>query len=198
MRLLLATTSPDKLAEIRTVLADAPVDLLSLGDVPRIRAPDETGATFADNARLKALYYASQTGLHVAADDSGLEIDALDGAPGVLSARYDGSTYPERFASIYRALAQRGAAGSLARYVCAVALAAGPSVIFEAIGTVEGSLAPEPRGTGGFGYDPIFFYEPYDRTFAEITASEKLAVNHRRRAFEALRAFLIRTKGLSE
>jgi XTP/dITP diphosphohydrolase len=195
MQLLIATTSPDKLAEIRAVLTDAPVDLLTLSDVPPIAAPNETGATFADNARLKAVYYAEHTGLHVAADDSGLAIDALDGAPGVLSARYNGSTYPERFANIYRELAQRGAATSPARYVCAVALAAPGRLLFEAEGTVDGSIAPEPRGTGGFGYDPIFFYAPCGRTFAEITAAEKLAVNHRRRAFEALAAFLTRVKG---
>jgi len=195
--LLIATTSPDKLAEIRDALTAAPVELLSLSDLQNIAAPDENGATFAENARLKALYYAAQTGLTAAADDSGLEIDALDGAPGVLSARYNGDTYPAKFAHIYRELARRGATGSTARYVCAVALAEAQGILFETLGTVEGSIAPQPRGSGGFGYDPIFFYPPYGRTFGEITSEEKLAVSHRGRAFRTLAGFLAGMKGRS-
>ena len=189
-RLLVATTNPDKLREIRALLADAPVELLSLAERGPIGEPEEHGRTFADNARQKAGYYAARTGLATVAEDSGLEIEALDGAPGVLSARYPGATYPEKFARLYAELAARGAHGSPSRFVCAVAVVHGGRVVFEATGTVEGELAPEPRGTGGFGYDPIFYYAPYGRTLAEVSAEEKAAVSHRGRAFRALAAFL--------
>src|SRR4051812_40666026 len=103
--LLIATTNPGKLREIRGILADVPVDLVSLEHFPGIEEPEETGATFAENARLKALYYATATGLPAVADDSGLVIDALGGAPGVHSARWHGTHYPSKFAVIYRELA---------------------------------------------------------------------------------------------
>jgi len=176
------------------MLAALPIELVSLDGWPSIAAPDETGASFDENARDKALYYAAATGEIVVAEDSGLEIDALDGAPGVHSARYGGAalSYPEKFAIIYAALAERQALESPARFVCAVALAHEGEILFEARGTVEGRIAPEPRGRGGFGYDPIFFYPPYNRTLAEVTKQEKAAVSHRGKAFRALREFLAR------
>jgi XTP/dITP diphosphohydrolase len=154
-------------------------------------APEETGATFEENARAKASYYAAATGELTVAEDSGLEIDALDGAPGVESARYGGAdtAYPEKFSMIYEALGRRGASDSPARFVCAVALARGGEILFETRGTVEGRIAPEPRGSGGFGYDPIFFYPPYGQTLAEA-ADRKAAVSHRGAAFRALQAYL--------
>ena len=124
------------------------------------------------------------------ADDSGLEIDALDGAPGVRSARFNGASYPQKFAAIHELLRARGAAGSAARFVCAVAVADGERIVFEARGVVEGRIAAEPAGGGGFGYDPIFFYPPYGRTLAELSPAEKAAVSHRGQAFRALRGFL--------
>lgn len=192
--LVLATTNPGKLREIRHVLHGAPVDLRSLADYPAIDEPEETGTTFAENARLKALYYARATGEVTVAEDSGLVIDALDGAPGVQSARYLGAdaTYPQRFAHIFRELQARGRPDSPARFVCALALARGAEVIFEAEGRVEGRIAPEPRGTNGFGYDPIFFYPPYGRTLAEVDNDRKLAVAHRGVAFRQLREYLTR------
>jgi XTP/dITP diphosphohydrolase len=189
-RLLVATTNPDKLREIRAILDGIPVELLSLADVPPLAEPEEHGRSFAENARQKAGYYAARTGLATVAEDSGLEIAALDGAPGVLSARYPGATYPEKFARLYAELAARGAHGSPSRFVCAVAVVRGDRVLFEATGTVDGELAPEPRGHRGFGYDPIFYYPPYGRTLAEVSAEEKAAVSHRGRAFRALAAFL--------
>lgn len=189
-RLLVATTNPDKLREIRALLADVPVELLSLADRGPIAEPEEHGRTFAENARQKAGYYAARTGLPTVAEDSGLEIEALDGAPGILSARFPGATYPEKFERLYAELAARGAQGSPSRFVCAVALVYDGRVVFEATGTVEGELAPEPRGKGGFGYDPIFYYAPYGRTLAEVSAEEKAAVSHRGRAFRALATFL--------
>jgi XTP/dITP diphosphohydrolase len=194
-RLVVATTNRGKLKEIAQLLAGIAgdtVELVTLADFPAVIPPQETGRTFAENARLKALYYARHTGELTVAEDSGLEIDALDGAPGIESARYGGeqSTYPEKFALIYDALKARTAAGSTARFVCALALIKDEEVLFETRGTVEGEIAPEPRGAGGFGYDPIFFYPPYGCTLAEATAEQKAAVSHRGRAFRDLALYL--------
>ena len=194
-RLVVATTNRGKLKEIAQLLAGIAgdtVELVTLADFPAVIPPQETGRTFAENARLKALYYARHTGELTVAEDSGLEIDALDGAPGIESARYGGeqSTYPEKFAVIYDALKARTAAGSTARFVCALALIKDEEVLFETRGTVEGEIAPEPRGAGGFGYDPIFFYPPYGCTLAEATAEQKAAVSHRGRAFRDLGLYL--------
>jgi XTP/dITP diphosphohydrolase len=189
--LVLATTNKDKIREIRPILQGAPVQLATLDDYPGIGAPEETGRTFAENAQRKALYYAELTGELVVAEDSGIEIDALDGAPGVLSSRYGGeeTTYPEKFTLIYDALRSRGASTSSARFVCAIALAEPGRLVFEARGTVEGRIAPAPKGEGGFGYDPIFYYPPFGTTLADA-AGRKSQVSHRGQAFRALRAFL--------
>jgi XTP/dITP diphosphohydrolase len=194
-RLLIATTNPGKLAEIREILGALPIQLETLAGLPDIPEPAETGATFAENARLKALHYAAATGLRTVAEDSGLSIDALDGEPGVRSARYEGDTYPEKFANLFAALDRRSsvegrAVDSAARFVCALALAAGGRIVFEAEGIVEGRITREPRGENGFGYDPIFLYPPYGRTLAEASIAEKLAVSHRGQAFRKLRAHL--------
>src|SRR5205823_372122 len=133
------------------------------------------------------------TGEVTVAEDSGLEIDALGGRPGVESARLGGAdaSYPEKFRLLYGELRARGADGSAARFVCAVALARGDRVIFETRATVEGRLAPAPRGEGGFGYDPIFFYPPFNTTLAEAGA-RKSEVSHRGKAFRKLREYLER------
>jgi XTP/dITP diphosphohydrolase len=189
--LVVATSNPNKLREIRELLAGAPIDLTTVERWGGVEPPAETGATFDENARLKALYYAQVTGELVVAEDSGLQIDALGGAPGVESARFGGEiTYPEKFALIYRALRERRVGEASARFVCALALARGTSVLFESRGTIEGRIAPEPRGKEGFGYDPIFFYPPYNCTLAEATAERKAAVSHRGQAFRALQTFL--------
>ena len=190
MKILIATTNRHKAAEIRALLTGLPVRLDTLAEHPGLEAPEETGATFAANARLKAVAYSRQTGLAAAADDSGLEIDALDGAPGVRSARFNGDSYAEKFAAIYRQLRARGAQTSNARFVCAVAVAERGRIVFETRGVVEGTIAPAPAGAGGFGYDPIFYHPPSRRTFAEISALEKAAVSHRGRALRALRDYL--------
>jgi XTP/dITP diphosphohydrolase len=177
--------------EIREMLAGVPVRLTTLADWPEVAPPEETGTTFEENARTKAQYYAEATGELTVAEDSGLEIDALGGAPGVESARFGGAdtSYPDKFALIYRALADRGAKDSTARFVCALALADRDRIVFETRGTVEGRIAPAPKGTGGFGYDPIFLYPPYGQTLAEA-GDRKAAVSHRGQAVRALRAFL--------
>lgn len=193
-RLVIATTNASKVREIRLLLDDVSVELTALDRWSHVTAPEETGTTFAENARQKALYYANATGELVVAEDSGLEIDALDGAPGVMSARFGGaeSSYPEKFALIYDALARVPGAPLTARFVCAVALARGRDILFETTGTVEGEIAPASRGTEGFGYDPIFFYPPFGRTLGEVTATEKATVSHRGAAFRKLREYLLR------
>jgi XTP/dITP diphosphohydrolase len=190
--LLLATSNRHKLGEIQALLKDVPFELATLADYRPLAAPEETGRTFVDNARLKALYYASHTGQLTVAEDSGLEIDALDGAPGVESARFGGigAEYPEKFVLIYRALRAKKASNSPARFVSALALASNAAILFESRGIVEGRVAAEPAAAGGFGYDPIFFYPPFGCTFAEA-GEAKLDISHRAEAFRALRAFLM-------
>ena len=190
MRLLVATTNRGKLVEIREILAGLPVDIDSLDSYPGVEAAEEHGNTFAENARAKATHYSHHTGQLAVADDSGLEIDALGGAPGVTSARFNGTSYPDKFAAINRSLDAKDVTGSSARFVCALAVADDRRVVFEATGVVEGQLAREPKGTGGFGYDPIFFYPPFGRTLAEVSPAEKASVSHRGRAFRALRTYL--------
>jgi XTP/dITP diphosphohydrolase len=190
-RLLIATTNPGKIAEIKAILDGLPVRLATPAEFPDVAAPDEKGTTFEENARQKALHYAAATGLAAVADDSGLAIDALDGAPGIHSARYNGATYEEKFRHIYSALDARPTASRTARFICAVALARGARILFEASDTVEGLVAPAPRGDGGFGYDPILYYPPLGRTLAELPPDEKRRVSHRGKAFRALRRFLV-------
>jgi XTP/dITP diphosphohydrolase len=181
------------------MLGGLAIELVTLSGHQRVEAPEETGQTFEENARAKALYYAAATGQLTVAEDSGFEIDALGGAPGVFSARYGGvdATYPARFALIYEALRAKDARDSPARYVCALALARRDRLLFEARGVVEGRVAPEPRGEGGFGYDPIFYYPPFGRTFAEAS-DRKPEVSHRAQAFRALRAFLVKSGVLDQ
>ena len=190
MKLVVATTNQGKLREIKGILGPARVELVTLDAFPHIPEPEETGATFAENARLKALYYANATGLPSVADDSGLEIEELGNAPGVQSARWYGTDYAVKFAKIYELLRERGAASSAARFVCHVALARDGRILHETVGTVEGTIASEPKGTNGFGYDPIFFYPPMGATLAELDLDRKAAVSHRGKAFRALRDYL--------
>jgi XTP/dITP diphosphohydrolase len=189
-RLLIATTNSGKIREIKGILSGVPVDLVTLDDFPTVPEPDETGETFAENARLKALYYSNLFDVAAVADDSGIVIDALDGAPGVHSARWHGTHYPTKFAVIYRELAARGLTTSPARFVAHIAVAQGGAIVFEATGTIEGEIAPEPRGEHGFGYDPIFFHPPYGCTLAEVDGERKAAVSHRGKAFRRLRAWI--------
>lgn len=201
MRLLVATTNQNKLREIRDLLADVAVELVGLDALPPLEEPEETGETFEENARLKAVYYdlhshgAARQGCDLTvAEDSGLIVDALDGEPGVRSARFlrPAATYAERFAEIYRRLDERADAPRSARFVCAVAIVRGGRVIYETRGTVEGEITRPPRGSAGFGYDPIFFFPPYGCTLAEVTQASKLRVAHRGQAFRAVADWLRR------
>ncbi len=193
-RLLIATTNPGKLREIAGILEGVPIELVTLTDRPPIAEPQENGATFDENARLKARYYSKATGLLSVADDSGLEIDALDKAPGVHSARWHGTDYAVKFRKIQELFRECGVSGSTARFVCSIAVARGDSIVFEARGIVEGEIAAEPRGSNGFGYDPIFFYPPFGCTLAELDRDQKAAVSHRGKAFRALRDYLLTRK----
>jgi XTP/dITP diphosphohydrolase len=190
-RILIATTNPGKIREIAGILEGVPAELVSLDDFPPIPEPEETGSTFAENARLKALFYHRATGLPSVADDSGLEIDALGGAPGVHSARWEGTDYAVKFRRIYELLDARHARGSRARFVCRVAVASEGRIVFESEGVIEGTIADEPRGDKGFGYDPIFFYPPLGCTTAELDRDLKAAISHRGKAFAQLREYLI-------
>lgn len=193
---LLATRNPGKLREVRQLTVHLGWEWRSLGDFPDLPAVVEDGATFAENARRKALHYAAATGLPTLADDSGLEVACLGGAPGVHSARYAGE--PRDDAANNRKLVQALAGIPLsrrtARFRCAMAFArptrgdrqAGAELLAEAEGAVEGLIQDEPRGSGGFGYDPHFLLPDRNRTMAELSPDEKNAISHRGRALRAI------------
>ena len=190
MKLLVASTNQGKLREIQSILAGDLIEIVTLDQIPSIVEPEETGATFAENARLKALYYHRASGIPTVAEDSGLEIEALGGVPGVHSARWEGSDYTVKFRRIYELLREHGAETSGAKFVCALALAVNDRIQYEVEGTVKGEIAPEPRGSNGFGYDPIFFYPPLGRTLGELDNELKSTLSHRGAAFRAFKRYL--------
>lgn len=186
MKLLLATTNEGKIRELRRILDDAGYEVIGLGSL----ATDEeleTGTTFEENALLKARYYHQVSGLPTVADDSGIQVDALGGAPGVYSARYAGAGASDidRTKKLLEAIKDVPDERRGARFVCVAAIVwEGGEKTF--LGEARGRLTHELRGTGGFGYDPIFFYEPLQRTFAELSHEEKVKVSHRGQAFQHL------------
>lgn len=190
--IVLATRNPGKLREIRQVLSELPVQVTGIAEYGRTPEPAETGRTFAENARLKALYYARATDQWCLADDSGLEVDALSGAPGVRSARYaaeavdpgaDRKTIDAaNNAKLLAALEEVDEQHRTARFVCHLALADADGVLLETCGTVEGRIARRPRGYNGFGYDPVFYVPDLGRTAAELSAEQKNAISHRGKA----------------
>ncbi|HYE87865.1 MAG TPA: non-canonical purine NTP pyrophosphatase [Vicinamibacterales bacterium] len=189
MRLLVGTTNPNKLREIRPLLAGLPIEVITLDHVGAIDEPEEAGATFWENARIKALAYAQASGLVAVAEDSGLEIDAMNGEPGIYSARFMGAStsYPDRFAEIFRRI---GNAPRTARFVTGLAVARGGEILFETETTVEGEIAHAAAGEHGFGYDPIFWYPPLGVTTAQLPDADKAVISHRARAFRDLRRWL--------
>jgi len=193
MHLFIATTNTGKLREYQRLLADLPVTLRSLADVPHsLPDVDETGATFEANALLKAHAYSAQLGQAVLADDSGLMVDALDGAPGVHSARY-APTAEARNAKLLAALKDVPFERRTARFVCVAAVVipcSDGALTATAEGRLEGRIAFEARGTNGFGYDPIFLL-PDGRTVAELAPAEKDAISHRGRAIAKLKPILL-------
>ena len=192
--LLLATGNRGKVREMRAALAGAGVRLLGLPDLagPVPEEPEETGEGFLANAGIKALHYQAATGIPALAEDSGLEVDALDGEPGVRSARWLGrdTPYPEKNGHLLDLLAATPVEGRGARYRSAVAIAVAGRIVFRSTGTVEGRIADAPRGSGGFGYDPVFLVPEYSRTMAELTLEEKERISHRGQALGPVRRFL--------
>ncbi len=198
-QLLLATTNPHKLDEFRALLADAPYTLIDPRDLGLELDVPETGSTFAENAAIKARAWSRASGHLALADDSGLEIDALGGQPGLHSARWAGPdvTYPVRNRILLERLAGVPASRRTARYRCAIAVADGNRVLVAVEGVVEGRIADAARGSGGFGYDPIFEVPELGRTFGELSAEEKHHLSHRGRAAAAALRELRRLRAAS-
>jgi XTP/dITP diphosphohydrolase len=190
--LLLASQNPGKLAEMRTLLGGLPFRVVSPRDVGLNHAPEETGTTFVENAILKARHYSSLSGLLAVADDSGLSVDALDGGPGLFSSRFggEGATDADRNRLLLEQLHGKTEERRGAHFTSAVAVARRQEVLFDAVEHVHGRIAEEPRGSNGFGYDPVFFYPPFGLTFGEVPAADKDRVSHRGKAFARLREFL--------
>lgn len=189
MRLYCATTNPGKLREFRLAL-EADFDVESLAGLKSIEPPEETGRSFEENAILKALYYSNHCDGALFVDDSGLEVDALGGEPGVYSARYAGEDATDEANNRLLLDRMRGIENRTARFVCVVALARNGELIQVFRGEVEGRLTDAPHGDSGFGYDPLFFYPPFGSTFGEAPLARKMEVSHRARALRAMAQFL--------
>jgi XTP/dITP diphosphohydrolase len=189
---LLATTSLHKAREIAAILSDLPMELKTLRDVPHVQMPPEDFPTMRENAIAKAIAAAQQSGLPALADDSGLEVDALDGAPGVYSARFlgDHASDDDRNAEILRRLENIPHEQRTARYRCAAAVALPDGTVEVVEATCEGIIAPHPVGAHGFGYDPIFFVPAFGQTMAQLSPDTKNRISHRGRAMELIKPIL--------
>jgi XTP/dITP diphosphohydrolase len=191
--LLIATKNAGKVTEIENLLSDFPFVLHNFNEFPHSVEPEETGSTFAENAVLKAKSYALQTGVWALADDSGLEVDALNGAPGILSARYAGAnaTDEQKYRKLLKEILEISADNRSARFVCAIAVADENGIIhFLAEGTCRGKIAFEPRGHNGFGYDPVFIPDGFSKTFGELADEIKQEISHRSQALKQIIQYL--------
>jgi XTP/dITP diphosphohydrolase len=191
--LLIATNNQGKLREFRSLLTGLDIEMLYLESFGNIAEIEETGLTFAANAELKATGYALQTGFTTLADDSGLEVEALNGRPGVMSARYAGpeTSFQNKMAELLAELDRTSDTYRRARFVAAIAVADKTgALIHNAKGICPGRIASEPRGSGGFGYDPVFIPDGYDQTFGELPEVTKRKISHRGRAFSQIIPFL--------
>lgn len=188
LKLLIATHNPGKVYEFAEMFANLPVECISLDEVSITHDVPETGDTFKENAVLKAEEYCRLSGLITLADDSGLEVDALDGAPGVYSARYagEGATAAERNAKLLKNMLDVPPDQRTARFRCVIAIATPGGEIYTAEGEVEGRITHEPRGEHGFGYDPVFFMPDHGATMAELGSVVKNKISHRARALQAI------------
>jgi XTP/dITP diphosphohydrolase len=208
LELLIATGNLGKLREIGDSLRGLPLTLRHLQEFPEISPVEEVGQTYEENAILKALSYSKHSGVFALADDSGLEVDSLGGAPGVLSARYGGdhASDEERTEKLLIALSRYPEQARTARFVCCMALAgwyrgedqpynAEPHVIHVVEGKCEGTIIERPRGNNGFGYDPVFVPAGYNRTFGELAAKIKNVISHRAQALATMRQFLKSLEG---
>ncbi len=199
MRLLLATANEGKLREFRAALSDTGHSIIAAREFGILPSPRETGKSFAANARIKARHYFQLTGVASLSDDSGLMVDALRGEPGIHSARYAPTTR-ERIAKLLGQLAHIPPDDFPARrahFVCALCLY-GPMGMIEVESSVSGVIIDRPRGESGFGYDPVFYYPPLKKTFAELSSKEKNRISHRAKALVQLRARLARYRDLPE
>lgn len=192
MEIVIATRNPKKIEEIRRMLAGSALSILTLGDFPDCPEVEEDGESFEANALKKAVAVSRYTGKAALADDSGLEVDALAGAPGVHSARYAGEGADDRknLEKLLDDLRPIVPERRTARYVCCIALAFPDGRTETAFGYVEGRIGTEPRGSNGFGYDPVFYPEGHDRTFGEMGDDEKDRISHRGRALRELARYL--------
>jgi len=190
--LLLASQNPGKLAEMRQLVDGLPFRIVAPRDLRITEAPDETGTTFDENAALKARYYSKRSGLLTVADDSGISVDAMNGEPGLYSSRFggEGATDDDRNRLLLERLRGVPREKRGARFTSAVAVARGEEILFQATEIVEGLIADETCGKNGFGYDPLFFYPPFGKTFGEVPRAEKDRVSHRGKAFAHLQEFL--------
>jgi XTP/dITP diphosphohydrolase len=191
--LVLATGNPGKVRELRDLLAGIPFEIRTLADFPPFEMPEETGDTYVANALIKARATAAHTGVLALGDDSGIEVAALDGAPGVRSARFGGPGLDDRgrVAHLLRVIERVPDDARAARFVCVIALVGPDGCETLVEGVCEGRIIREPRGAGGFGYDPVFFYPPLGGTFGELSDDQKATVSHRGRAAAAARAALV-------
>jgi XTP/dITP diphosphohydrolase len=191
-RLLIATSNIGKFREFSGLMTGLVDQVLSLKDYPDMELPPEDGATFLDNALIKARHAAKISGIPTIADDSGLEVVALDGKPGVRSARYAGDDAgdDENNARLLQEMSEIPPGKRGARFVCCLAFCMpdGECVTFE--GELKGEILREPRGTGGFGYDPLFFVSEYEKTLAELALEVKNSISHRAHAFKSFREYL--------
>ena len=185
--MVIATRNRGKLLEFRELLLPLKSEILSLADLEVDTEFEESGNTFAENARLKAIGYSRLVQFPVLADDSGLEVEALGGRPGIFSARYGGpgASDEDRVHKLLKELESSGGERD-ARFVCSLALAQGGRLLLESEGECRGTIAKEPRGTNGFGYDPIFLFPALGRTYAELSQAEKNVHSHRSRAVASL------------
>jgi len=190
--ILVATRNPGKFQEFKNFFKDLPVELLSLRDFPEVGEIDEPYSSFEENARHKAIICLKKTGLFSLADDSGLEVEALRGAPGVRSARFAGenATDQENNQKLLEVLKGLEPEKRKARFVCVLALAISEKQVEMVRAETEGIILETPRGKKGFGYDPLFYYPPLGKTFAELETEEKLKVSHRGKALEKMRKIL--------
>lgn len=194
-KLLLATTNEHKAGEYRQIFKNLPFELVSLTQVGITEEVPENGHSFQENAAIKAETYARLSNMVVLADDSGLEIDALNGEPGIYSARFAGvdASYEQKFALIYDRIAAFPVSSWTSRYRCVIAVSNGHDSTLFTEGVLEGLIAKPPRGTQGFGYDPIFYLPKYGKTAAEISADQKNAISHRGKAAQLASRILLDT-----
>ena len=200
MKIILATQNQGKIRELQELLVDEGIEVLSLSDIPDWEDVEENGETFADNAALKARAAVQRTGLIALADDSGLEVDDLDGAPGVYSARYAGEPKDDERNNdkLLHLLETTSDDKRMARFRCALVMATPFGKEYLTEGVVEGQILRQRRGQDGFGYDPIFYLPEYARTMAELTMTEKNKLSHRAQAFRKVIPILQALKGSQE